>query len=82
MATIKFRLSSKADKVTGQSEVLVRFFHGRIDQYAKTNIFVDPARWNPAGERVTIPRFRVMSPEAQKLTTDLADINTRLEAVK
>lgn len=82
MATIKFRLSSKADKATGQSEVLVRFFHGRIDQYAKTNIFVDPTRWNPTGERVTIPRFRVMSPEAKQLTTELADTNTRLEAIK
>lgn len=82
MATTKFRLSSKADKATGQCEVLVRFFHGRIDQYAKTNIFVDPTRWNPTGERVTIPRFRVMSPEAKQLTTELADINTRLEAVK
>lgn len=82
MATIKFRLSSKADKVTGQCEVLVRFFHGRIDQYAKTNIFVDPQRWNPTGERVTIPRVRVMSPEAQQLINQLADINARLEAVK
>ena len=82
MATIKFRLSSKADKVTGQSEVLVRFFHGRIDQYAKTNIFVDPHRWNPTGERVTIPRVRVMSPEAQQLINQLSDINGRLEAVK
>ena len=82
MATIKFRLSSKADKATGHCEVLVRFFHGRIDQYAKTNIFVDPQRWNPTGERVTIPRVRVMSPEAKQLTTELADINTRLEAIK
>jgi integrase len=82
MATTKFRLSSKADKVTGQCEVLVRFFHGRIDQYAKTNIFVDPERWNAKGERVTIPKIRVMSPEAQQLTAELSDINARLEKMK
>lgn len=82
MATTKFRLSSKADKTTGQCEVLVRFFHGRIDQYAKTNIFVDPQYWNGPGERVTIPRIRVMSPEAKELTTSLAEINARLEMVK
>lgn len=82
MATIKFRLSSKADKTTGQSEVLIRFFHGRIDQYAKTNIFVNPERWNPVGERVTVPRFRVMSPEAIRVTAELTDINARLEQVK
>ncbi|MBR5434153.1 MAG: phage integrase SAM-like domain-containing protein, partial [Bacteroidales bacterium] len=82
MATIRFRLSSKADKSTGQCEVLVRFFHGRFDQYAKTNIFVQPHFWNPTGERVTIPRVRVMSPEAKQLTTELTDINTRLQKVK
>lgn len=82
MATIKFRLSTKADKTTGQCEVLVRFFHGRIDQYAKTNIFVEPQRWNQKGQRVTVPTFRVMSPENKKITADLTDINTRLEQVK
>ena len=82
MATTKFRLSSKADHTNGQCEVLVRFFHGRIDQYAKTNIFVDPQYWNQAGERVTVPRIRVMSPEAKQLTTELAEINARLEIVK
>lgn len=82
MATIKFRLSTKADKTTGQCEVLVRFFHGRIDQYAKTNIFVDSERWNPKSERVTIPKIRVMSPEAKQLTAELSNINARLERVK
>lgn len=82
MATIKFRLSSKADKTTGLCEVLVRFFHGRIDQYAKTNIFVDPQRWNPTGQRVTVPKLRVMSDDAKQLTSQLADINARLESVK
>ena len=82
MATTKFRLSSKADRTNGQCEVLVRFFHGRIDQYAKTNIFVDPQYWNQAGERVTVPRIRVMSPEAKQLTTELAEVNARLEIVK
>ena len=82
MATIKFRLSSKADKITGQCEVLVRFFHGRIDQYAKTNIFVQPQYWNATAGRVTIPRVRVMSDQAKQLTTELADINARLETVK
>lgn len=47
MASIQFRLSSKSDKSTGLSEVLVRFFHGKaIDQRAKTNIFVRPDYWN------------------------------------
>ena len=82
MATIKFRLSTKADKTTGQCEVLARFFHGRMDLYGKTNIFVDPERWNPKTERVTVPKFRVMSPENQRIQTELANTNTRLDLVK
>lgn len=82
MATIKFRLSGKTDKANGQSEILVRFFHGRIDQYAKTNIFVQRQYWNAAAGRVTVPRVRVMSVEAKELTTVLVGINTQLEAVK
>ena len=82
MATTQFRLSTKADKTTGQHEVLVRFFHGRIGQYGKTNIYVQPQYWNQDRQRVTIPRVRVMSVEAKQLTTELADINTRLELME
>ena len=81
MATIKFRLSSKADKATGQCEVLVRFFHGRIDQYAKTNIFVRPDTWNPERQRVTVPRFRVMTDEAKRIVAELVSINGKLDEV-
>lgn len=82
MATIKFRLSNKADKTTGQCEVLVRFFHGKIDQYGKTNIFILPNHWNNKDGRAVIPRPRVMTDEAKTLIAELTDINTRLEAVK
>ena len=82
MATVKFRLSSKCDRATGLSEILVRFFHGKIDQYAKTNIFVQPQYWNADRERVTIPRVRVMSPDAKRLTSELTDVNAKLERVK
>ena len=82
MATIKFRLSSKADKATGQSEILVRFYHGRIDQSAKTNIFILPQYWNAQHERLTIPKARVMSPEAKALADNLTAANAALEKVR
>lgn len=82
MATIKFRVSKKADKSSGQCEVLIRFFHGKIDQYAKTNVFIQPEYWNTKTERLTIPRVRVMTSEAKQLVADLSDLNTRLEAIK
>lgn len=45
MATIVLSLSAKTDKTTSQHEVLIRFFHGRINQRAKTNVFVHPDYW-------------------------------------
>lgn len=78
MATLKFRLSAKSDKATGQSEILVRFFHGHFDQSAKTNIFVLPQYWNAKAERVIVPKARVMNAEAKALAAELAAANTRL----
>ena len=39
MATIYLSQSSKTD-FKGNSEVLVRFSHGKIDQRAKSNVFI------------------------------------------
>lgn len=83
MATLQFRLSSKADKSTGQSEVLVRFFHGHaVDQYAKTSIFVKPSTWNPKTQRVIIPRARLLTDEVKREQMELGDINAKLDAVE
>lgn len=82
MATLKFRLSSKADKATGQCEVLVRFFHGHLDQYAKTSIFVKPNTWNPKTQRVIIPRVRIMTDEVKRTQMELGEINSKLDDVE
>ena len=43
MAQIELRISSKIQKVTGRSELMVRFFQGNsFDLYAKSDIFVSP----------------------------------------
>ena len=41
MATIYLTLSTKVDK-TNKQEILIRFSHGKINQRAKTNIFIIP----------------------------------------
>lgn len=41
MAQIELRLSSKVQKVTGRSEIMIRFFQGTsFDLYAKSEIFI------------------------------------------
>lgn len=79
MATLFFRLSSKVDKVTGLSEVLVRFCHGSFDQRAKTNIFVPPGQWDKTAQRNIIPRIRVMSEENRKAVDLLRKQNKQIE---
>ena len=46
MAILVYSLSSKTDKVTGLHEVLIRFFHGRLNQRAKSGIFISAEYWN------------------------------------
>lgn len=60
MATLVFSLSTKVDKASGLSEVLTRFFVGsRINQRAKSNIFVDATYWNDQKQSIVIPNFRL-----------------------
>ena len=44
MAQIELRISSKVQKVTGRSEIMIRFFQGNsFDLYAKSEIYINPA---------------------------------------
>lgn len=63
MATIVYSLSAKVDKILGKSEVMVRFFHGRLNQRAKTGIFVNKDDWDQSAQRCKIPKIRAMSIE-------------------
>lgn len=56
MATIYYSLSTKKNAI-GQSEILMRFSHGNINQRAKTGIFISPTYWNDGG--IQIPNFRL-----------------------
>jgi integrase len=57
MATVQLRVSTKVDKTIGKGEILIRFFHGKIDIRSKTGIYVNPERWNKEKECLIIPRM-------------------------
>ena len=82
MATIYLSLSAKADKATGLHRVLVRFKHGKIDQRAKTAIFVLSEYWDSEAQSLTIPRFRLMNNEQRELCERLAEDNSKLQKIK
>ena len=82
MATLIFRLSSRSEAATGQSEILARFFHGHFEQRARTSIFVPVQYWNATTQRVTVPKARVMSAEAKALASHLSAVNGKIEDLR
>ena len=64
--TIQLRVSTKIDKTISKGEILLRFFHGKIDLRSKTGIYVIPEQWNKEKECLIIPRYA--TPEQVQLT--------------
>lgn len=83
MATIIFRLSTKVDKTTQKHGILVRFYHGKKDLYAKTGLFASSdLTWDEKTQVFTTPRFRTMTPEAKRILSETADLNAKLAEMK
>ena len=78
MATIYLRLSTKTDKATSQHEVLMRFKHGKVDQRAKTNVFVHPDYWSDESQSIVIPNWRSLTDERKQLIDELQSKSKRL----
>jgi len=77
MATIYLKLSTKVD-TTGKQELKMRFAHGKIDQRAKTGIFVQPEYWNSKDQVTVIPNFRLETKEKKELKQYLTTQSERL----
>lgn len=79
MATIYYTLSSKRNSL-GQSEIMMRFTHGKINQRAKTGLFVSPTYW--ADGAIRIPNFRMRPPAEVQVEVDNAvEIQRRLAEI-
>jgi site-specific recombinase XerD len=58
MAAITLSLSSKVEKVTGKSEILLRFVGGRNRVFrVKSGLYIKRERWNSNDEKAIIPRI-------------------------
>ena len=79
MATLVYSLSSKTDKVTELHEVLIRFFHGRLNQRAKSGIFISAEYWNDELQRNFVPKFRLMNNQQRALVEELTGQNETLQ---
>ena len=81
MANIVYKLSTKEDKITGKREIHVRFYHGKFDVRAKTNLYVQPEYWDAAKQTVKIPNTRSNTPEKQQLIIQLSTLKADLESL-
>ena len=82
MATVYFSLSRKESAATSMHEILVRFCHGRINQRAKSGIFVKSEYWDDGLQQVVIPRFRIMSAEQRTAIEKLSGTQNDLQELK
>ena len=66
MPNITYSLSKLRDRITGRSELLVALTYGNGKRLrGKSNIFINPERWDSKEQRLIIPR--VASLERQEL---------------
>jgi integrase len=80
MATINFTLSTKMDG--RKKQVMVRFTHSKINQRAKSGIFVDPTYWDDTKQTVVMPRVRLMTEEMQRTISELREADSRLRELR
>ena len=81
MATIYLTLSVKKD-TNPQKEIRVRFKDGKIDQQARTNIFIPAEYWNDKAQEVIVPNFRLKNEEKKELVKYLTEQSEKLNTLK
>lgn len=79
MANVIYKLSTKVDKITGKREIYVRFYHGRFDFRAKTNLYVLPEYWDAEKQSIKVPNTRSNTVEKQQLIIELSSLKAELE---
>lgn len=77
MASIYYSLSTKKN-TNNESEILIRFTHGRINQRSKSNIFVEEEYWDEQNQQIIIPKFRILSPDKKVLKDYLANLGEKI----
>ena len=80
MATIYLTLSTKVDSNTHR-EIRIRFKHGKIDQQAKTGIFIPAEYWGDTTQQIITPNFRLITDEKRELIKYLTDKDEALKSL-
>ena len=77
MATINLSLSSKVDKISNKSEIMIRFVGSRKHVFrCKSGLYVTPERWNSEDGKAIIPRLATAEQKS------LVNLQTKLDTLK
>lgn len=82
MATIYLTLSAKHNAVLNAREIMVRFSHGRINQRAKSGIFIQPEYWDCENQCIIIPRLRIIGKEQRIIIDELNAKQLQIDDLK
>lgn len=80
MASIYFSLSAKL--FGGKKQVMVRFGATKVNQRAKTGIYVNPTYWDDATMTVAIPKPRLITDGLQATIKELREADSQLRELK
>lgn len=80
MATITFSLSTK--KECRKKQIMVRFTHSKINQRAKTGLFIEEGYWDDILQAVNIPKPRLFTDEIIATIKELRDVDARLRELR
>lgn len=80
MARIYFSLS---DKIVGRKkQIMVRFAHSKVNQRAKTGLFIEDTYWDDILQSVAIPKPRVFTDEIVATIKELREIDAQLRELR
>lgn len=65
-----------------KKQVMIRFSHGRVNQRAKSGVFVDPLHWNDNTQSVIMPKSRLMTDELIAKITELREVDSHLREIR
>lgn len=61
---------------------MIRFSHGRVNQRAKSGVFVDPAHWDNITQSVIMPKPRLMTDAVIATITELREVDSKLRGLR
>lgn len=64
-----------------KKQIMVRFTHGKVNQRAKSSIFVDPTYWNNTTQSVVMPKARLMTDAIIATLNELREVDDNIRGL-